>query len=610
MASFYFVYYKDGSSISFGPESIQSDYLFCDEDSGWCILADARIDYKKELIWSLEIDKKVAEEFSDSRLILSAYVKWGEACLEYLYGDFAFVIWHSGKNQIFIARDHFGCKPLYYIEHSDFLALSSQIIVFRDLPGFTIEIRDQYILDVICSIEKSDDKTAYKSINRLKPAHKIRYLESKLSEQCKYWDLIENEKYLGLSIDAACQALKERIEESIRQRSTVHCQIGIELSGGLDSSGIASVLVKQLGQTVPIYALNHALSSEGAARQSYLKSELEYSDVIANEFSSIRHFLVTEEDSTGSYEALINALDILVKPFMQTFAMNSDLLFHKAGELGVEVLFSGLGGDEGITNNGSGYFNELLKNGKHSILRDTIREIKVSQGGSFFWRLIKHYIFHYAPWIYFLKRTEWKRRRYPSFVLRKDLARKYRMKRRFFRNYVFPKNPDVRDIQHFRLMHPNIPGRVEETGLLAQQHGIEYRYPFLDVKLIEFFYSLPSEYKFRNGQGRYLFREAMKGILPDKVRLRTDKVGTTIPYVLARLLKDEEIFRDLIEEGKLNNRFHYVDYKKLLEMLDTFKKMGELKRWNFGPREFLSPMSILILQKWQREGKLDIGIKC
>ena len=105
-------------------------------------------------------------------------------------------------------------------------------------------------------------------------------------------------------------------------------------------------------------------------------------------------------------------------------------------------------------------------------------------------------------------------------------------------------------------------------------------------------------------------QDLLEEILPEKIRMRFDKGGNTIPNVFARALKDEEIFREIIEEGRLKNQYHYVDYGKLNEMLDSYKKEGKLKRRNYGIREFQSSMSVLILQKWQREGKIDIGIKC
>jgi len=609
MDSIYFFYNKENYSFSIERGSDHADSVFCDDDSGWCILADARIDYIGELAEELGIAWALAEKYSDSRLILSAYLKWGEGCLEYIYGDFAFVIWHPERHHVFFARDHFGRRPLYYIDQPDFLAVASRTGSFRNIPDFKSEVREQYILDTICAIEITDDQSAYIGISRLMPAHYLNYSDAKLSEQFRYWELKIDKAYAELSLDAACQGLKERILESIRQRTPADCQIGVELSGGLDSSGIASVLVDQLDQNAPLFAFTHSISEEGAARQKYLKSELEYSEEIVNAFGAIRQSIVTEEHGEGCYTALVDALTILDKPLNQTFAMNSDLLIQKAGEQGIAVLFSGMGGDEGITNNGMGNMDELIRLGRHMEL---YKQLRRKGGGRLkaYKRLVKKYLGYYTPWLNGLCVKDWRKTRYRSFAIEKSLEQKYRMKRRYFSIIGFPNNADVRELQYFRLMHSNIPVRMEETDLIAHQHGIEYRYPFLDVKMVEFFYSLPSEYKYKEGQGRYLFRKAMEGILPDKVRLRIDKVGTTIPNVLARVVKDEEVFRELIEEGRSNNSYHYVDYDKLHGMLDTFKQFGDPKAYNFSPRTFLSPMSVLILQQWQREGRINVGIKC
>ncbi|MCK5068855.1 MAG: hypothetical protein KAR16_15500, partial [Bacteroidales bacterium] len=440
--------------------------------------------------------------------------------------------------------------------------------------------------------------------------HFMKFAAGRTSEQYRYWDLKMDSRYSGFSLEEAVNELRERIIESVRQRTPSGVQIGVELSGGLDSSGIASVLVAILGKNRPLYAYTHSISPEGAARHGYLKSELEYSKAIADTFDSIRQFIVTEEDASGSYGALINQLEQEARPVNQTYALQSDLLFESAGKSGISVMFSGLGGDEGITNSGGAIFNELIKEGRHSELRENIRTTVHRQGGSIFRKLIRHYLKHYAPWTINLYQKDWRVSRYRSFSIRKSLARKYRMKRRYFRSSPFPDNPDIRAIQYTRLMHPNIPGRIEETSLLVQKHGVEYRYPFLDVKLVEFFYSLPSEYKYRDGQGRYLFRKAMEGILPDKVRLRGDKDGGTVPNVAVRVQQDVQIFREIIEDGRQKNKFHYVDYQKLDKMLDTFQNTDKIRRLKVTSREFLSPISVLILQKWQREGKIDIGIKC
>ncbi len=265
----------------------------------------------------------------------------------------------------------------------------------------------------------------------------------------------------------------------------------------------------------------------------HLKHEMEYCTSLLEKYDSIRQFIITGEDSAGSYRALCEALYTLYKPVNLHYALNSDVLFEVAGKSGTSCIFSGLGGDEGITYNGYGYFNELIRKGQHSKLRDNIKRIVLTQGKGLRRRLIRLYLNYYAPRAIKPFKKDWRKAGFRSFALQKDLDRKYRMRRRFFKAKSFPGKPGVRDMQYFRLMYPNIPERIEETYLLAQAHGIEYSYPFLDVKLVEFFYSLPSEYKYRDGTGRYLFRLAMKDILPEKIRMRNDKGENTIPNVFA-----------------------------------------------------------------------------
>jgi len=598
------------SSGAYRPDILNPDCFFVDDESGCIIVSDSRIDYKHELAGKLGIKWSVAKKFVDNEFILLAYFKWGEACLSHLYGDFAFVIWDPRREEILCARDHFGCRPLYYIDQSGFLAVASQISAFRNLPGFKFEIREQYILDTVCSIVRTETLSAFNGISRLKPAHFLIHAKGQLSVQYRYWDLQLNETFGGLTLEDASDGLRHRIIEAVRQRSNTHGQIGVELSGGLDSSGIASVLTMLVDGKAEISAFTHSIFPEGIAQQMNQNSEIEYSTALIEKHSSIRQFQITGENAEGAYNALIKALCRLHKPINLHYAMNSDILYEVAANAGASIIFSGLGGDEGITSNGAGYFNELIREGQHSKLRDSIRIIASHQGRPFYLQLIKLYLNYYAPWVLDFYKKDWRKVAYRSTALQKGLARKYRMKQRFIDSNCYPHRAGVRGIQHFRIMYPNIPERIEATYLLAQEYGIEYRYPFLDVKLLEYFYSLPSDYKFRDGMGRYLYRKALKENLPEKIRMRTHKGGNTIPYVFDRVLKDEEKFREIIDEGRLKNQYHYVDYKKLHDMLDSFKKMGALKQQDYGLREFQSAMSVLILQKWQREGKMDIGIKC
>jgi len=601
MSSFFLIHHKSDH---------QKTIQLIDDQSGCSIVADARIDYKQELSAELGLKWDEAADFSDSRFILLAYLKWGEACLSHLFGDFSFVIRDPAKNEIFCARDHFGCRPLYFVDQPGFLAFASKISAFKSIPGFRYEIREQYVLDSLCAIERTDSNSAYQGISRLKPAHYIKQTNGQLSPQYRYWELKINEGFRKLTLEEATVELRNRIVEAVRQRIPVKGQPGVELSGGLDSSGIAAVLAKLLGPGATIHAFTHSTASEGSAHHKFHHRDVEYSKAVIEQYPSVRQFYITEEHSEGGYQALTEALHCLYKPLNLHYAVNADLLFKKAGHTGTSIIFSGLGGDEGISYDGTGYVNELIARGQYSKLREYVQTGTDLRRWRLYRQYIKLLINYHVPWIADILQKDWKKERYRSFALQQHLARKYRMRSSFYSSHSFPVKPEVRAMQHFRLNYPHIPERIEETSLLAEPNGIEYRYPFLDVRLVEFFFSLPSDQKVKDGTGRYLFRQALKGILPEKIRMRSDKGGNTIPNVFARVLKDEQRFRELIEESRIKNKYHYADYRKLDRMLDGFGKMGGSKRQSFGLREFQSAMSVLILQKWQREGKIDIGIKC
>lgn len=600
-----------GCHLTIASPELKNELLpYQDTSTGCCVIVDARIDYRAKLIEQLGLINDQPHKLPDSRLIMLSYLKWGEKCVEYLYGDFAFVIWDPSRQILFCARDHFGCRPLYYINHDNYLAASTDPKAFKVLPEFMCQIDDLFILDAICSIVPNEHIQTYLGINRLEPAHTLIYSPGVAIQLNRYWDLRIQGKFKHLSEKEASRELKEIFIEAVRERSRSISPVGVELSGGLDSSSIASCLNQLIDRKIPVYALSHTLSNDQVVRPVSYNDEYYYILKMAQFSQLSRHITTNGENDTGSFSAVMSYLNIMMKPAVQSFAMMSDLLYDHASQAGIRVLLSGFGGDEGVTYQGGGLLEELAGRKDTNKLKEILKGRIKKKGGSYYRQLIRIYLKIRIPGLMHALKVDWRKSRYKVFAYDKKLALKFGMKKRYFERVQIPSDPNLRRRQYKRIMHPHITDRLENSYFLAKAKGIEYRYPFLDVKLIEFFYSIPSEYKYKNGTGRYLFRMAMEGILPEEIRLREDKTGATIPNVMYRIMKDERIFRELIEEGRKNNRFHYVDYNKLHWMLDQFKHEEKRKKMNFAPRAFLSPMSVLILQKWQREGRIDIGIKC
>lgn len=579
------------------------------EIGNYSIISISRLDYRLDLAKKLEIHSKKLPIYSDSKLILLAYCKWGDKCVEHLFGDFAFIIWDKYEERMFCARDHFGLRPLYYIDEVDYFAISSDIRTFTVLPGFSMQLDEQYVVDALSSIYPNKRTTGFKNIYRIEPAHILVLSQTNPIEYSQYWDLQSHEQFSKLSESEAIIGLRERFIESVKQRTASLNSVGTELSGGLDSSSIYSCLVNEIRINEDVYTFSHTKQKYAHSGQLEIDNEQRYVKILIESLKEGQHFFITGEDSKGGISAISSSLEVLMKPIFQGFSVMSNQLYRKVNLSGVKVLLSGFGGDEGVTNSGSGIFEEIVEKRNIKKIRYLIRRGDRRALLRYVRLIVKYYIMLIAPWVIQIINNV--RRVSPNnyFAIDHELIRKYSIRKRFKNQVFVAKVPNVKHRQHSRLMHPYLVDRIENSYFNAQQKRIEYRYPFLDVKLLEFYYSVKSDYKYKNGIGRYIFRESMKGILIDKIRLRNDKSGAPIPYIKNLFIQDESKIRELISDSRTNNQFHYIDYDKLSLMLDQL--LHDKRRYKrYGFRSVSSSISVLILQKWQRDGKLDIGIKC
>ena len=559
----------------------------------------------KELAISLEDGKPL----SNSQLILRSYLKWGYECVEHLFGDFVFAIWDPQKHILYCARDHFGCRPLYYVDRSGYFAVTSDPNFLKTLPGFKLEINEEYILDSICTIVPEKNKSAFIDVQRLVPAHYCIFSIDKPLEIRRYWELGVNPKYSNLNIEEAIKGIKERFLNAVKQRTFSEPLVGVELSGGLDSSSVTAC-ARLINPEIRIEAFSHGLSAKPLITPESYDNELSFVELLKEHHFIDRQFIITGENQPGLFTAIENSLNENIKPTIRNFSLGSDLLYKRAKHSGINVLLSGFGGDEGITNQGSGYLEELANNLDFKQLKTELRILQGDSSIDFLTKVFKLLVkVKMLRFLTFLRRDR-RKSRFRYFAINNVLNRKYGMRKKYNEHLYWPNDPNVRNRQLFFLLHPTLLERLECSFFDAKAKGIEYRYPFLDVKLLEFYHSLNSEHKYNRGIKRYVFRMAMKGILPEEIRLRTNKSVAAIPYSLSRLKKDEFKFRELINESKNKNRFHYVDYDKLLWMIDVFFDVGMRSDLSFGARAIINPISVLVLQKWQRDGKIDIGIKC
>ena len=229
------------------PESLRETLPSVSPDGDLAITADARIDNRDELLASVGRSARPGGEMPDSELIMAAYQKWGERCVEHLLGDFAFAIWDKRRQTLFCARDHFGVKPFVYYSCGSVFAFASEIKALLCLPYAPRQLDEVRVGDYLTSTFDDTGRTFYQDIRRLPPAHSMTVSRAgvRLSE---YWSLDPSrEVRLGGDHEYA-EAFREVFTEAVRCRLRSAFPLGSLLSGGLDSSAVTCVARDLLSQ--------------------------------------------------------------------------------------------------------------------------------------------------------------------------------------------------------------------------------------------------------------------------------------------------------------------------------------------------------------------------
>jgi asparagine synthase (glutamine-hydrolysing) len=194
------------------------------------------------------------------------------------------------------------------------------------------------------------------------------------------------------------------------------------------------------------------------------------------------------------------------------------------------------------------------------------------------------------------KKAKWVNDIYDALMINNDCIKEMNLQKRFYKKLKIPKGGNLRMRQYRRIHYDYVPQRIEYFALTAKTHKIEYRYPLLDKRLIEFYLSLPPWIKAQKGYGRYILRKSMEGYLPPEIQWRTDKTGIVVPNMFLRWKRDEEALQNLIIRAKKSQIKHYIDYDKMLEMLEKIVNYNENSKERITPQAFQSAIMLLLYQ--------------
>jgi asparagine synthase (glutamine-hydrolysing) len=485
---------------------------------------------------------------SDTETILHLYEEFGADCVHRLRGMFAFAIWNKRTEELFIARDRFGVKPLYYVHAEDgSFFFASEIKSLFEAGAVKPELNFSALPDQLANHGTSYDETLFAGVRRLLPGHFLKWSDGDLTVT-KYWDL-ESEPKRTVTDEAETVAeWYELFRESVRLRLMSDVPLGMFLSGGIDSSAIAAVMSELVDEPIKTFSVGFKERDANEfefARQVARKFKTEHHEITISpdQFFAELPKLVWHEDEPLGFEASVPLY------FVSKLAQDH-----------VKVVLTGEGSDETLA--GYGRYRKaltLLDYGEKyesltpQILRGAVRSGVAALPGVLNRKLTRTFLSRDTDIesLYFDNFAIFGKERQKN-LLTSDTIDRIGLAEPYANLHGWLAETGAESLLD-RLLYVDIKTYLHELLMKQDQMSmaasIESRVPFLDHKLVEFTAKLPERMKLRGRDTKWILRKAMRGILPSEI-LERRKMGFPVP--LGNWLRGR--FRHLVDDYVLSER--------------------------------------------------------
>ena len=470
------------------------------------IVGDARVDARQDLIAALEAGPhgSVTEQAGDLELILRAYSLWGERCVEHLLGDFMFAVWDGPRQRLFCARDHLGVKPFYYAQCGAAIVFSNTLDCVRWHPAVSRELNDSAIADfLLFGVNQDPASTAFRDIRRLAPAHSIMWSTHQTRCQ-RYWSLPIDEPLFLKSADEYSERFTELLRTSIRDRLRTG-QVGILMSGGIDSPTLAATALGVLREGSPGFAV-HAFTS--VYDRLIPDDERYYAGLVARHLDIPIHYDVRDDETSLMHwgRIAVHTPEPVDNP--AAVAASHEFLERAAGT--ARVFLYGEGPDNALQYEWRPFVSHLFSGRRVSRLaRSVLHDLAVHRRVPF-WSLIKHSAAAQR------EQDEW-RERFPEW-LEDDFAARCECRQRWDSSRQPPVSPHpIRPAAFVGFGRTLWQSWFEDCDLAAAAAHIELRHPYLDLRLLRYMLAVPVMPWCRN---KLILRRSMRSSLPGQVLRR------------------------------------------------------------------------------------------
>lgn len=566
---------------------------FESEDGNLALVFNGEIFNFLELRDELRARGHAFRSSGDTEVLLRAYQEWGTDCLSRFNGMWAFLLYDRRRGVVFGSRDRFGVKPLYRREAGERVLFGSEIKALLAVPGLPVEpdwaTASRFLSSGRLEMIRDGTATFLAGVEQVPPGTGFELSTDGTRRQWRFWELpAEDREQPGDPV----AAFRDTLQDAVRIRLRSDVPVGVALSGGLDSTSIISIMARL-----------RAAHEDGGALPA-----LHAFSYMPPEFDETRYVLATV-DATGAVlhrtelgpEALWDQLPTLLRyhdePVHSATAQVGFEIYRLAAAHGTKVILGGQGADETI----GGYYPyhadswyTHLRRGRLGMAASDVTDYCRGHGvplGATAAATLRRFVLSEAN----------RFGAYRTVVARRRARRHSPFADWFVTGVLRPAAPELASASEAPLLDSVLRRAVQESPLPlylriedrnAMAHSVEARLPFLDYRLVSLMFRLAPEWKLRGQWNKYVLRESMRGIIPESVRARVDKMGFPTPVAhwfrgplgdrMTELLEDRRmaergIYRmDVIREALARHRRGDADYSSALFNVAQFEMWLEL----------------------------------
>jgi asparagine synthase (glutamine-hydrolysing) len=494
----------------------------------------------------------------DTEVIVHAYEEYGLDFVRHFNGMFAFALWDGSRQRLILARDRIGIKPLYYAETDRTLIFASEVKSILQYPGFHSAANPNSLDNLLTFEYNPDQNSLFFNVKKV-PAGHLAIIERGALRLQRYWDLKES-SVPPPTLAEAVAGVRDKLTQAVSSHLMSDVPLGVFLSGGMDSSSIVALMSQMHTGAIKTFSIGF---SDG---EDY--NELEFARQVAQHFHTDHHEYVLEPKVVDTIPHLIWHLE---EPIADEAALPLYHLSSMAKEH-VKVVLVGDGGDETFAGYNRyfvyrhvGLYTRLPRLLRKGLVEPMVGALPLQPGNGLAATLTRRAkkLVEVAYQPEEIRFSTWNRvlsdevkaqiysKEYRDLL---DESRPFERHRQFFADSMY--SDPISRSQYVDIKTYLVDCLLLKSDKVTSAFSLECRVPFLDGPLLEYVMSLPAHYKYRGRQTKSILREAMRGLLPDPIRLRK-KQGFILPF--GRWFKNGllEFAREILLDSRSRQRGYF-----------------------------------------------------